>query len=171
MSLFLLWFLIIITFYILKLFYLVLKGQWYVFYCGLMTFTLFISFSLGFYFIQFILLYCFLWRDSPWANICASLPLLHRWDASTAQLMSGVGPHLGSQPMNLGCRSGVRGTSTTQDWSLFCFILTGTWLKNLGPSFYFKLCHFVLVHPLFTSYSSSFIHSFRDLIQGKADHL
>ena len=39
-------------------------------------------------------------EDCPWATICANLPLLCSWDASTAWLMSGISPHLGSQPGN-----------------------------------------------------------------------
>ena len=52
-------------------------------------------------------------EDSPWANICANLPLRYLWDASTAWLRSGVGPHWGSDRVNLGLQSGVRWTLTT----------------------------------------------------------
>ena len=46
-------------------------------------------------------LFLYLGGRLPWANICASLPLLCPWDASTAWPMSGVGLHLGSEPANL----------------------------------------------------------------------
>ena len=41
-------------------------------------------------------------EGSPWANICANLPLLCMWDATTAWLMSGAGLHPGSEPTNPG---------------------------------------------------------------------
>ena len=41
-------------------------------------------------------------EDLPPANSSADLPLLCMWDASTAWLMSGVGPHPGSEPVNPG---------------------------------------------------------------------
>ena len=37
-------------------------------------------------------------EDLPWANICANLPLVCMWVAATAWLMSGVGPHPGTEP-------------------------------------------------------------------------
>ena len=36
------------------------------------------------------------------------------WDTSTAWLVSGVGLHPGSEPVNPGCPSGVCGTLTAQ---------------------------------------------------------
>ena len=41
-------------------------------------------------------------EDSPRANIWANSPLLCLWDASTAWLMSRVGLHPGSEPVNPG---------------------------------------------------------------------
>ena len=49
-----------------------------------------------------IFLFFFGEEDWLWANICASLPLFHMWDASMAWLMSGVGLCLGSKPANPG---------------------------------------------------------------------
>ena len=46
-------------------------------------------------------------EDSPWANICATLALFCMWVATTAWLVSGVGPCLGSEPMDPGCQSRV----------------------------------------------------------------
>ena len=46
--------------------------------------------------------------------MCATIPLFCMWDASTSWLMSGVGPHLGPKPANLGRWSGAHGTLTTQ---------------------------------------------------------
>ena len=38
-------------------------------------------------------------EDSPWANICANLPLFCKWVTATAWLLSGVGLlHLGTEP-------------------------------------------------------------------------
>ena len=41
-------------------------------------------------------------EDWPSANICANLPLIYMWVAVTAWPMSGIGPHLGSEPVNPG---------------------------------------------------------------------
>ena len=44
---------------------------------------------------------CVCEEDGPWANICASLPLLRVWDAITAWLDEQcIGPCLGSEPVN-----------------------------------------------------------------------
>ena len=62
-----------------------------------------------------IFLFFFLLEEgSPWANICAHPPLRCMWDASTAWLMSGASPRLGSEPANLGRQSRARRTLTTQ---------------------------------------------------------
>ena len=61
---------------------------------------------LPFYFFSYVFcLFVYLFldeEDSPWTNICANLPLFCMWDASTAWLMSGVGPLPGSEPVNPG---------------------------------------------------------------------
>ena len=44
----------------------------------------------------------FFFCEEDWANICANLPLFCMWDASTAWLTNGIGPCLGSKPVNLG---------------------------------------------------------------------
>ena len=52
-------------------------------------------------------------ENFPWANTCASLPLFCMWDAATAQLMSGVGLHPGTEPVNLRtCEAGLLEQST-----------------------------------------------------------
>ena len=55
-------------------------------------------------------------EDSPSANICANLPLLCMWDATTTWLMSGRGPHPGSELMNPGRLSRVHGTLAMPPW-------------------------------------------------------
>ena len=53
-----------------------------------------------FCYILFIYLF-FSEKDQPWANICANLPLLYMWDATTAWLDEWwVGLRPGSEPVN-----------------------------------------------------------------------
>ena len=58
------------------------------------------------YFLCFLIIFCVCEEYSPWANICASLPLVCPWGASTRWLTSGVGLHLGSEPANPGLLNG-----------------------------------------------------------------
>ena len=68
------------------------------------------------------------------------------WDVSTAWLMSGVGPHLGSGPVNPGHHSGVHGTLTTQPQghpSAYLFMLQMSFLV-FSLSFYSVLVLFIM---------------------------
>ena len=64
----------------------------------------------------FCLFACFFAEeDSPWANICVSLPLFCMWITATLWLTSGVGLHQGFWLANTGAE-GERGNLTTTPW-------------------------------------------------------
>ena len=71
----------------------------------------------------------FLLRKSSSELSCANLPPLYMWDATTAWLTSGVGPHQGSKPMNPGCQSRV---SKLNHYA--------TWLAPLQTYFLISIC-------------------------------
>ena len=72
----------------------------------------------------FMYLVCVCVRNiHPKLTSIASLPPFCMWDAPTAWLLSGVGPHPGTKSANLGHQSGAHGGLTTQapSWPLFTY--------------------------------------------------